>query len=127
MSFSFGKRSLSNLVTCHPDLIKIANELIKEMDVAVICGHRGKEEQNAAVKRGASKLKWPKSKHNSLPSQAMDVCPSPIDWNDIAAFKEMCLKIEEIAKRLNIPIRLGRDFSFRDWPHIELLAPITRS
>jgi hypothetical protein len=32
----------------------------------------------------------------------------------------MCEHVEEIAKRLGIKIRLGRDFSFKDWPHIEL-------
>lgn len=120
MSFKFSERSLKNLSQAHPNLVKIANELIKEMDVIVICGHRGEKEQNDAVKRKASKLKWPKSKHNKMPSLAIDVVPAPVDWDNIAKFKEMCLKVEEIAKRLEIPITLGRDFSFKDWPHIEL-------
>ena len=57
----------------------------------------------------------------------MDVAPYPIDWNDIARFEIMCDKIEEIAKRLNIKIRMGRTFSFKDYPHVELDAKWLRS
>ncbi|NJM09401.1 MAG: M15 family metallopeptidase [Bdellovibrionaceae bacterium] len=90
------------------------------MNVIVICGHRGEREQNEAFAVGKSQLKWPRSKHNLKPSRAMDVCPAPIDWNNTPAFREMCLRIERIAKALGIRVRLGRDFSFSDWPHVEL-------
>lgn len=119
--FKYGKRSLTNIAQCHPDLQRIANELIKRMDVMVICGHRGQRDQDEAYRTGKSKLKWPNSKHNKIPSQAMDVVPYPLDWNDLGRFKEMCGHVEAIAKELGIKIRLGRDFSFHDWPHIELV------
>ena len=90
------------------------------MDVAVICGHRGKAEQNNAFIRGKSSLQWPRSKHNKMPSEAMDIVPMPLDWKNIPAFLDMCKRIERIADELKIKIRLGRDFAFRDINHIEL-------
>lgn len=112
-----------NLEDCHVDLQRIAHQLIKEMDVAVICGHRGKEAQNEAYAEGKSKLTWPNSLHNRFPSEAMDIVPYPLDWNDTKAFLDMCTRIERIAEKLEIKIRLGRDFSFKDYPHVELVDP----
>ena len=119
MSFKFGKRSLDNIAQCHPDLQKIARELIKEMDVAVICGHRGEKAQNEAFAKGTSKLRYPKSKHNKTPSLAMDVCPYPINWQARAKFLEMRERMKKIADRYDIPVR----FISWDLPHIELSAP----
>lgn len=120
MGFVFSKKSLARINECHPDLQKIALELIKEMDVTVLCGHRDEVSQNEAFINGKSKLRWPKSKHNKTPSLAIDMAPCPMDWNDIPSFMLMCSKIERIASILKIEIRLGRDFSFKDFPHIEL-------
>ena len=120
MSFEFSKKSLEKLNTCHEDLKRIALELIKEMDITVLCGHRDEKSQNEAFINGTSKLMWPKSKHNKTPSLAIDLAPLPIDWKDIPSFMLMCSKIEHIASVLKIDIRLGRDFSFKDFPHIEL-------
>lgn len=118
--FKFGPKSLKCLKECHPDLQRIAAELIKEMDVSVICGHRNQTNQTKAYLAGNSQLRWPHSKHNSVPSRAMDITPSPLDWDDIDAFGQMCARVENIAKRLKINIRLGRDFHTRDFPHVEL-------
>lgn len=120
MGFEFSAISLNRIFECHPDLQTIAFELIKEMDITVLCGHRDEMAQNDAFINGKSRLPWPRSKHNSLPSLAIDLAPYPICWNDLPSFLLMCSKIERIAKTLNINIRLGRDFSFKDFPHIEL-------
>lgn len=113
----FSKRSLDNLAQCHPDLQKIAHELIKEMDVVVICGHRGQKAQNEAFAKGTSKLRWPNSKHNKTPSLAFDACPYPIKWEERAKFLEMRERMRAIAKRLGIKVR----FISWDLPHIELV------
>lgn len=113
----FSKRSLKNLSQCHPDLQRIADQLIKEMDVVVICGHRGEKEQNEAFARGTSKLRWPRSKHNKTPSLAFDACPYPIDWEARARFLEMRKRMQAIADRLRIKVR----FISWDLPHIELV------
>jgi peptidoglycan L-alanyl-D-glutamate endopeptidase CwlK len=119
--YKFGKRSKERLATCHKDLQTIANELIKIMDVTVLCGFRSKEDQNEAYDTGQSKLRYPKSKHNKQPSLAMDLAPYPIDWNDLKRFERMCGIVEGIAHEKGIKIRMGRDFSFNDYPHIELM------
>ena len=117
----FGKRSLERLATCHPDLQIIAHELIKRMDVTVLCGYRGEEEQNEAFRRGASQLQYPESKHNQVPSRAIDLAPYPISWSDIPRFEKMLVFIKDIALEKDIKLRFGADFSFKDYPHIELV------
>ena len=118
--FKFGKKSLERLAECHPDLQRICHELIKELDVTVLCGFRGEREQNAAFIAGRSKLRWPRSKHNQSPALAVDLAPYPVDWKDISRFVDMCERFERIAEELKIKVRLGRDFSFKDYPHFEI-------
>jgi peptidoglycan L-alanyl-D-glutamate endopeptidase CwlK len=117
----FSPLSKNRLSQCHPKLQELCHAILQEIDIAVICGYRGEVEQNKAFAEKKSKLKYPKSKHNQIPSRAVDIVPMPLDWNNIAAFERMCLIAEEKAKELRIPIRLGRDFSFRDFPHVELI------
>lgn len=81
---SFSETSKKRLLTCHSDLQILCNRLIERYDFTVVCGHRGEEEQNKAVKEGKSKLKWPDSMHNTLPSLAVDLAPyerTGIDWS----------------------------------------------
>lgn len=121
----FGAKSKERLSECHPDLVRLMEALVQELDVTILCGHRGEKEQNAAFIAGNSKLQWPRSKHNSKPSRAVDVAPysskvKGVDWKDIPAFEDMCKRIERLASELKIKIKLGRDFSFKDYPHVEL-------
>ena len=94
----------------------------------VICGYRGKEDQDKAFAEKKSKLKFPESKHNKKPSLAVDIVPDPdrnpktIAWADLNEFEIMCHTVESCADELDIKIRLGRDFSFVDFPHIELVG-----
>jgi peptidoglycan L-alanyl-D-glutamate endopeptidase CwlK len=125
VSYSFGIKSLQRLCECDPKLQLICHELIKELDVSILCGHRDKAEQDKAFMTGKSKLKWPDSKHNSTPSRAVDLAPwddkiKGINWTNTLAFQDMCQRIERIAGELGIKIRLGRDFSFQDIDHLEL-------
>ena len=71
----FGTRSKSRLHTCDERLQKLFKEVVKGFDCTVIEGHRGKTKQNAAYDKGNSKLKYPKGKHNRIPSIAVDVAP----------------------------------------------------
>ena len=119
--YKLSASSKAKLDQCHPDIQKIVTELLNEMDVTVLCGHRGEAEQEAAFKAGNSKLQFPNSKHNKLPSLAVDIAPYPIDWQDIKRFDEMNDKIQKIADKHGIKIRQGRTFSFKDHPHQELV------
>ncbi len=118
---TFSAQSLARLGTCHPSLQLLACEILKEMDIAVVYGYRGEAEQNAAYAAGTSKLQFPRSKHNASPSNAVDLAPYPIDWNDIARFEQMGRIAKEKAAMLGIAIKWGGDWmAFKDYPHIEL-------
>lgn len=43
------------------------------LEAHVSCSFRNEKDQNDAFARGASKAKWPHSKHNFLPSRAIDL------------------------------------------------------
>lgn len=123
--FKFGKRSIENLNTCSPLLraLMIYSIATSDIDFAIICGHRGKEDQNEAYysKPQRSLLKFPNSKHNALPSNAVDIAPYPVDWDDICSFNALADHIKRIARFLNIPIIWGGDWiSFKDRPHYQL-------
>lgn len=115
----FGKTSLKRLQDLDSDLREILEEAIKIMDFSVLCTFRTKEAQNKAFNEGKSKLQYPESNHNTKPSLAVDVAPYPIDWEDLNRFERLCGIIEGIALMKGIKIRMGRDFSFNDYPHIE--------
>lgn len=119
-----GRHSIDRLETCDKRLQLLIKEAAKDspFDFIVLCGHRGQEEQNAAYISGHSKKPWPMSKHNASPSMAVDVAPWPIDWDNTAAFKILSDHIQVIADRLGIKIRRGCTFSFKDWPHHEMVG-----
>ena len=84
--FKFSDTSKKRLETCHTDLQVIFNQVIKYIDCSIICGIRGKEEQETAFNTGKSKLIYPNSPHNIFPSMAVDVAPYPINWIDFDRF-----------------------------------------
>jgi peptidoglycan LD-endopeptidase CwlK len=125
----FSKSSQRNLETCHPKLQELFNEVTKSFDCTVICGHRTREQQDLAFTSGKSKTSWPMSKHNQQPSQAVDVCPTPLDWNNRDAFYHFAGFVRATAIHLGIKIRWGGDWdgnfnlkdqNFFDLPHFEL-------
>lgn len=126
----FSAKSEERLATCHPDLQKIFNTVIKTYDCTVVCGHRSKDEQDEAVRTGNSKVSWPNSKHNSLPSKAVDVVPFPVDWNDTSRFYHFAGYVLAVANLMGVKLRWGgdwngdlkfRDEKFKDLPHFELV------
>jgi len=128
---SFGQSSKERLETCHPLLQEILNEAIKYIDFSVLCGTRDKAAQDKAVADKASKVEYPNSKHNSMPSMAVDVAPYPIDWDDVKRFAFLQGILKGIALSKGITIRSGIDWNgdgditdhkFMDWPHIELVG-----
>ncbi len=125
----FGTRSKSKLETCHKDLQQILNIAIKEFDFSVIEGERNEERQNEAYEKGFSQVKYPDSKHNSKPSNAVDIYPYPfkdeywLDGKDRKPHKiwyEMAIHIVSAASLLGIPIKWGGTFKkFFDGPHFQ--------
>lgn len=132
----FGTESERQLATCHPRLVLVLREAIKDFDFAVIEGHRGEAAQNAAYAKHLSQLPWPKGNHNATPSRAADIAPYPVDWREgekpHLRFAFMMGVVWSAAKRLGVKVRFGmdwnrnldmRDESFIDMPHVELDEP----
>ncbi len=125
----FSKSSADKLATCDGRLQHLFNEVIKDTDCAIVCGFRDEAEQEAAVAAGFSHQHWPKGAHNSCPSYAVDVCPRPINWEDAEAFKKFGKIVKEVAKRLEIEVSWGGDWTDtfgpkaeKDYPHWQVKA-----
>lgn len=117
---SFGKHSRECLDTCHPDIVRVLERAIQEYDFSVIEGHRTKEKQDEYFKSGASKVRYPGSYHNSLPSLAVDIVPYPIDWTDLHRFKELADIVKKCADKEGVKLDWGYDLWKWDMPHYQL-------
>jgi peptidoglycan L-alanyl-D-glutamate endopeptidase CwlK len=127
--YKFSKRSKEALMTADDRLIRLFLEVIKVIDCTIIFGHRTEEQQEDMVRRGYSRLHFPKSKHNRYPSLAADVVPYPIDWHDRERFVYFAGIVKGIAIMHKIDIRWGGDWdgdndlkdqTWMDLPHFEL-------
>lgn len=128
--FKFGKTSSERLVTCSYDLQILFRTVIIHRDCSILCGHRNEFDQNVAYKNGDSNLIFPYSKHNAIPSLAVDVAPYPIDWQDLHRFCEFAGYVNCIADQMRIKIRWGGDWDgdtattdqkLMDFVHFELV------
>jgi hypothetical protein len=126
----FSKRSQDRLNTCHPDIQKVFNEVIKHIDCTVLQGVRTLEEQEELVRSGKSMTM--NSKHLAQDdgySHAVDVVPYPIQWDNRERFILFAGKVLGMAKAMGIDLVSGidwnddgniKDHSFFDAPHFQL-------
>ena len=123
----FSQQSLDKLSGCDPRLRDLFLEVVKHWDCTVLYGRRTREEQERLVKEGKSMTM--NSKHLFIPSQAVDVAPYPIDWNDVQRFYYFCGFVLGIAQTMGIDIRWGGDWdddmqvkdnNFNDLVHFEI-------
>ena len=126
---SFNEKSHLKLNTCDLRLQRVFHEVIKHFDCTIVEGHRGKERQNRMVEQRKSKAHWPNSKHNTVPSMAVDVTPYPIDWDDRERHTLFAGYVLATARAMGVDIRWGgdwnrdthvRDNSFDDLVHFEI-------
>lgn len=136
--YRFGRESREALETCHPTLRSILRFAIKFIDFKVLECHRTEARQNQLFEQGLTKVRWPDSRHNSLPSLAVDFAPYPIDWSDTDRFYytagiimgvgELFLYVTGLNRKYRL--RYGGDWdkdgdvreqSFKDLGHIELI------
>ena len=122
-----GRESKRRLATCDARLQQLVTAVAADVDaglvpgvsdILVACGHRNQADQDREFAEGDSTKRWPDSKHNTLPSRAVDVWPYPVDWTraGLPAFKALRSAFKAKAAELGIPIR---HISW-DWPHHEL-------
>lgn len=126
----FSQTSKEKLNTVDPEIKDVLEEAIKHFDFTVVWGHRGMEEQNDAFASGASRNRWPTSKHNAFPANAVDIVPYPGGYNaSWEQFFEMATYVLAEAARLGVPLRwgghwknyTGKGHYDRDWAHFEII------
>ena len=133
MTYSYGSRSLEKLSGVAPELAAIANRAILRtpVDFTIVWGRRGELVQDALFESGASRKRYPNSKHNATPSLALDFAPwvqRRIDWEDTHIFALIAGVF--FASAQPGQLRWGGDWdgdgtttdqTLMDWGHIELV------
>ena len=127
MRYKWGIKSIKKIKSCDCRIQKLMKKVIEtsDFDITVLCGYRSQEEQDKLYAHGRTipgkKVTWTKkSRHSSLPSQAIDLAPYPIDWSNIDQFKRLGDHVLKCAKELNMPIVWGGKWGNPDYPHFEL-------
>ena len=123
----FGKRSKEKLYTCDERLIKLMEEVVKTFDCTVTQGNRSVKEQEKLYEEGKTKVKF--SKHNYIPSLAVDVTPYPVDYENMDRHYYFGGYVLATAEKLGIKVRWGGDWdgdretkdqTFNDLVHFEV-------
>ena len=132
---TWGARSLQRLETCAPRLRVLMTAALEAddcpFDVTVIEGHRTLERQAELYAMGrtapgskVTNAKPGQSRHNSFPSEAIDVGPCNVSgvvlWQDKDKFDAWGAHVKKTADELGIAITWGGDFSWYDGAHFEL-------
>ena len=129
---SVASADITNLPQAHPLLQALFGAVCAETPCEVITVHRGKQAQDQAYRRGFSRVKYPNSKHNRIPSLAVDIGPAPLDWGKPERWYLFAGKVQGMAKRLGIRVRWGGDWDgdgdlydnkLVDLAHWELIVP----
>lgn len=136
MNYEFGERSKKSLKSCRKELQKIAKLALRKskVDFSIISGYRDAEEQDELFAKGFSKLKFPESKHNELPSSAFDFAPyvdGKLIFDDTRYYYYIAGLIQAVADDLFYEIRWGgnwdsdgsfSDQKFHDLGHVEFTS-----
>ena len=141
--FKLSERSLNSLKGVNPNLVKVVERAIEltEQDFLVLEGVRSKEQCYINYGKGRtvaqcsakgvptkyaqpslSKVTWLNnplaSKH--VTGNAVDLVPSPVDWNTISKFTTISKAMKQAAKELGVDLEWGGDWTKKDYPHFEL-------
>lgn len=140
MTYSLSERSLNNLKGVHPNLIAVVKRAIEitKQDFMVIEGVRTQARQDELWAQGRTKpgpiVTWTKdaSSHGIGKDgfgHAVDICPYPVDWNDLKKFDEISKAMFAAGNELGVRLRWGADWDMdgkprergeSDSPHFEL-------
>ena len=135
----FSKSSKDKLLNADPELQILFNYVIKYFDCTILCSERGREEQDHAFQNGFSTKQYPNSKHNSFPSEAVDVIPWPIECENTDRMRYFIGYVKGVAQILRAygameaEITTGIDWDndtvlsdqrFNDFPHFEIKKAI---
>ena len=131
--YRYSSRSLQRLNTCDPDLVLLFTEVLADpecpSDITILEGHRGEARQDEMYRTGKSQLRWPRSKHNTTPSMAVDAAPYingavSWDWDDywpLVGFVKAKWRQLRAAGRVSGNLVCGAEWkSFPDGPHYQI-------
>lgn len=147
---ALGKKSRDSLKGVHSDLKRLAYEMSRQVDAekkrrggvykfdfSVRDGVRGEAAQDKAFKSGNSKVRFPNSKHNKKPGEAIHFLPFPVKWpqkptllpdmswsaieryekelkkyaKQLGRFYQLIGFVQAVATSLNIKVRSGSDWN----------------
>ena len=115
MTNSFSEASRKNLDQCHWELQVLMERVVQVRDISVVCGIRGRVEQNKMFDEGSSKLRWPDGKHNVESedelADAVDIVPWPEQYSDPMTMIHVAGIVMGIAAEMGINIRWGGDWN----------------
>lgn len=129
--YSYGRTSTKNLAECTDNIQLVFNAAIKVRDISITEGHRPNDVQHTLFLAGKSMLDAGKSRHNLIPSQAVDAHPWPItkeDWENREFWVEWSSWLKGFASGMGITLVSGFDWdndydlddqSFFDGPHFQ--------
>ena len=100
MSYPFSKKSKDKLETSHPLLQRLFRHVSEIYDCQILEGYRGEEAQNKYFAQGLSQAKFPDSKHNKQPAEAIDSGPYPVKWVDDDFLDQLTAGEREQVRRL---------------------------
>ena len=127
MTFRFGKRSESNLVGVHPDLVRVMRRAIRvsPIDFVVIEGLRTIERQHQLVADGASRTM--KSRH--IHGFAVDLAPIDPTTKKVSfkwdLYYTLIPAVRKAATDERVKLEFGADWAkFPDAPHVQLPAAL---
>ena len=113
-------------------VVKRAIEITSQ-DFVVIEGLRTQARQDELWAQGRTKpgpvVTWTKDASSHGTGHAVDICPYPVDWNDLKKFNAIADAMFAAADELGVPLRWGADWDRdgilrerweSDSPHFEL-------
>lgn len=123
--YKFSSKSLERLNTCHPDIQRVFHRVMsyQEMDFSILEGQRTDERQYIIFAEGKSQLDGVinKSRHQSTPSEAVDVAPYPINWESLPEFYKLATLIFRACLDECVKLEWGGHWnSFKDYPHWQM-------
>ena len=134
MGFKLGKTSLARLKGVDECLVKVVMRAIEisEVDFTVLEGLRSLERQRELYAQGRTTpgkiVTWTMNSRH-VEGKAVDLVPSPVDWNDLEKFNKIKDAMFQAACEIDVNLRWGADWDgdgkYRekgeyDSPHFEL-------
>lgn len=132
MAYSLSQRSLTALKGVHPNLVRVVKRAIQitGQDFLVTEGVRTPERQKQLYAQGRTapgpKVTWTLKSNHFVHADgyghAVDLCPYPVDWNDLRKFHVIADAMKRAALAEGVKLTWGGDWpeGNRDRPHFEL-------